>query len=215
MVPDSKRTNFLMPIESPLPQKPQNIWGVGRNFKDHAKEMKSELPASPLIFLKSGATINTHPHQVALPSWVQDVHHEVELAVQITDTGTPLQATIALDLTERHYQNQAKKAGLPWTLAKSFKGATALGPWLPWSEDFLNCEISLSVNQKLRQQASLKDLIFSLPEITQFLLNHFPVCHGDLILMGTPAGVALLLPGDLAEAQLGASLNHHWQIKTL
>ncbi len=194
---------------------PQNIWGVGRNFKDHAAEMKSEVPSSPLIFLKSGATINSHPHEVLLPRWIQDVHHEVELAVQISAAGVPKNATLALDLTERHYQSLAKKLGLPWTLAKSFKGATALGPWLPWNQDFLNAELSLTVNQELRQKAPLTDLIFSLERITEFLLEHFPVCDGDIILMGTPAGVGPLKVGDLAEAQLGTFLKHHWKISLL
>lgn len=194
---------------------PQNIWGVGRNFKDHATEMKSEVPSSPLIFLKSGTTINSHPHEVLLPRWAQEVHHEVELAVQISATGVPQKATLALDLTERHYQSLAKKSGLPWTLAKSFKGATALGPWLPWNRNFLNDELSLTVNQELRQKAPLTDLIFSLEQITQFLLEHFPVCDDDIILMGTPAGVGPLKVGDLAEAKLGSALNHHWKIASL
>lgn len=193
---------------------PQNIWGVGRNFKDHATEMKSEVPLSPLIFLKSGASINSQPQEVLLPRWIQEVHHEVELAVQISATGSPKKATLALDLTERHYQSLAKKSGLPWTLAKSFKGATALGPWLDWSQDFLKCELSLTVNQELRQKAPLTDLIFSLEEITEFLLEHFPVCEDDIILMGTPAGVGPLHVGDRAEAQLGSVLNHYWNISS-
>jgi len=192
----------------------QNIWGVGRNFKDHAVEMKSELPTSPLIFLKSGATVNTHPHRVLLPRWAQEVHHEVELAVQISGSGLPQQATLALDLTERHYQSLAKKSGLPWTLAKSFKGATALGPWLPWNSAFLEAEISLQVNKELRQKATMRDLIFSVDQVIDFLMEHFPVCEGDIILMGTPAGVGPLKSGDRAEAQLGSFLQHSWQIET-
>jgi len=193
----------------------QNIWGVGRNFKDHAKEMNSEVPMTPIIFLKSGASINPKPHQVLLPKWVQDVHHEVELAVQILANGKPQKASIALDLTERHYQSLAKKAGLPWTLAKSFRGATALGPWLPWNSDFLNCDISLSVNQELRQKAPMSDLIFSLDQIIQYVIDHFPVCDGDILLMGTPAGVGPLKVGDFAEAQLGSYLKHYWKIDSL
>lgn len=191
----------------------QNIWGVGKNFKDHAKEMNSEVPKAPLIFLKSGASVNLQPDTVILPNWVQDVHHEVELAVQISEKGVPLRATLALDLTERHLQSLAKKNGHPWTLAKSFKGATALGPWLPWNPNFLFSDIQLEVNGQLRQKASMKDLIVTLDEVTKYLLEHFPVCEGDIILLGTPAGVGPLLKGDLAQAKLGEYLTHQWKIQ--
>jgi 2-keto-4-pentenoate hydratase/2-oxohepta-3-ene-1,7-dioic acid hydratase in catechol pathway len=190
----------------------QNIWGVGRNFKDHAQEMKSEVPAAPLIFLKSGASVNPHPDRILLPEWTHEVHHEVELAVRISSRGIPLQATIALDLTERHFQSLAKKNGHPWTLAKSFQGATVLAPWLPWSPDLLKSELRLEVNGEVRQKGSLNDLIFSLDEITSFLLRHFPVCEGDVILMGTPAGVGPLKAGDQLQAQLGSHLNHRWTV---
>lgn len=192
----------------------QNIWGVGKNFKDHAKEMNSEVPSSPMIFLKSGATINKLPNRVILPQWAKEVHHEIELAVKISEHGVPLQATLALDLTERYYQSLAKKNGHPWTLAKSFKGATALGPWLPWNSEFLKSSIELKVNGELRQKGILTDLIYGLETITQYLLEHFPVCEGDVILLGTPAGVGPLKAGDQTEGQLGTHLKHQWIIES-
>ncbi len=192
----------------------QNIWGVGRNFKDHAAEMKSEVPSTPMIFLKSGSSVNQYPDRVFLPAWTQEVHHEVELAVQISASGVPLKGTLALDLTERHLQSFAKKNGHPWTLAKSFKGATVLAPWLPWNSAFLECELQLKVNGELRQRGSLQDLIFSLHQITQFLMEYFPICEGDVILLGTPAGVAPIKAGDLAEAQLGSFFTHRWRFET-
>lgn len=191
----------------------QNIWGVGRNFKDHAQEMKASVPTAPMIFLKSGASVNPHPDRVLLPSWTQEVHHEVELAVQIASDGRPLRGTLALDLTERHYQSEAKKNGHPWTLAKSFTGATVLAPWLPWDKAFLTSDIELRINQETRQKGHLSDLIFSLEQITSFLLKHFPVCEGDVILLGTPAGVGPLKRGDRLEANLGSHLQHRWIVE--
>jgi 2-keto-4-pentenoate hydratase/2-oxohepta-3-ene-1,7-dioic acid hydratase in catechol pathway len=190
----------------------QNIWGVGRNFKDHAKEMRTEAPSSPMIFLKSGASVNQQSHQIQLPTWVKEVHHEVELAVQISERGIPLNGTLSLDLTERYYQNLAKQNGHPWTLAKSFKGATALGPWLKWDPSFLESEIQLEVNGLLKQSGSMRDLVFSLEQIISFLLEHFPVCEGDVILLGTPSGVGPLKNGDLAKASLGHHLTHEWRM---
>jgi 2-keto-4-pentenoate hydratase/2-oxohepta-3-ene-1,7-dioic acid hydratase in catechol pathway len=191
----------------------QNIWGVGRNFKDHATEMKAEVPSSPLIFLKSGASVQPNPDRVLLPAWSHEVHHEVELAVQISDQGKPLRGTLALDLTERHFQSLAKKNGHPWTLAKSFKGATVLAPWQPWQPEFLQSEIELLINGQSRQKGHLCDLIFSLESVTQFLLEHFPVCDGDVILLGTPSGVGPLQVGDRLVAKLGPHLSHQWQVE--
>jgi acylpyruvate hydrolase len=191
----------------------QNIWGVGRNFKDHAKEMKAEVPSSPIIFLKSGASVNSDPSTIQLPAWAMDVHHEVELAVRISEQGHPLQGTIALDLTERHFQSLAKQNGHPWTLAKSFKGATVLGDWLPWTPAFLDSEISLLINGQQRQKGHLRDLIFSLEAITEFLLQHFPVCEGDVILLGTPSGVGPIQRGDQVTAQLGQALKQTWLVR--
>lgn len=193
----------------------QNIWGVGRNFKDHAAEMRAVVPTQPIIFLKSGASINPYPNLIQLPDWTKEVHHEVELAVQITADGTPKKATIALDLTERHFQTIAKKEGLPWALAKSFNGATALGPWLDWNPQFLESTLTLIVNNEQRQHGSMTDLIFSLPNITQFLLEHFPVCDNDVILLGTPSGVGPLKIGDVATAMLDSYLTHQWTVEGL
>jgi 2-keto-4-pentenoate hydratase/2-oxohepta-3-ene-1,7-dioic acid hydratase in catechol pathway len=191
---------------------PQNIWGVGRNFKDHAKEMKAEVPSAPIIFLKSGASIESSPDKIQLPAWSIEVHHEVELAVQISKAGTPLRGTLALDLTERHFQTLAKEKGHPWTLAKSFPGATVLAPWQDWDPAFLDTDLELRINGQLRQQGHLRDLIFSLESVTQYLLEHFPVCEGDLILLGTPAGVGPLKAGELVAARLGHRITHQWTV---
>lgn len=191
----------------------QNIWGVGRNFKDHASEMKAEVPSSPMIFLKSGASVAEGSEQVFLPAWTQDVHHEVELAVRISAQGHPLQGTLALDLTERHYQSLAKKNGHPWTLAKSFTGATVLAPWQTWNPEFLKSDIELLINGQIRQKGNLKDLIFSLEVVTEFLLKHFPVCEGDVILLGTPSGVGPLNHGDQLTAKLGPHLTQPWRVE--
>lgn len=191
----------------------QNIWGVGRNFKDHAQEMKAKVPSSPLIFLKSGASVNPFDHRIVLPKWAKEVHHEVELAVQIKADGTPIKGTVALDLTERHYQSLAKNKGEPWTLAKSFKNSTVLAPWQSWNKEFLTSDIQLKINGEVRQFGNMRDLIFSVDQVIQFLVEHFPVCEGDVILMGTPAGVGPINDGDFLEADLGPFVEHHWNVE--
>ncbi len=195
-----------------ITSRPQNIWGIGRNFKDHATEMKAPIPDSPIVFLKSGATLNQGSEIIQLPAWTTEVHHEVELAVQISESGIPLQAAISLDLTERDCQAKAKAKGLPWTLAKSFHGATVLGAWHNWNPCFLESKISLQVNGVTKQSGNMIDLIFDFQTISEYLVKHFPVCHGDIILLGTPSGIGPIVHGDRLLAKLENYFSQEWLV---
>jgi 2-keto-4-pentenoate hydratase/2-oxohepta-3-ene-1,7-dioic acid hydratase in catechol pathway len=107
----------------------------------------------------------------------------------------------------------AKNKGEPWTLAKSFKNSTVLAPWQPWNKEFLTSDIQLKINGEVRQFGNMRDLIFSVDQVIQFLVEHFPVCEGDVILMGTPAGVGPINDGDFLEADLGPFVEHHWNVE--
>src|SRR3989338_8387796 len=98
----------------------RNIWSIGRNYAEHAKELGNEVPAEPLIFLKAGSSAVLNSADFSLPSWATDIHHEVELALQFNDQLEISKAAVALDLTERTLQSKLKAKGSPWTLAKSF-----------------------------------------------------------------------------------------------
>src|SRR4051812_29212882 len=107
----------------------RNIWAVGRNYAEHAKEMKVEVTETPMFFLKAGSCI-TKGRIISLPSWSNDVHHEIELAFLIDQNLNFSHVTLALDLTARDAQSAAKAKGQPWTKAKSFIGACPLGNWI-------------------------------------------------------------------------------------
>ncbi len=188
-------------MEAPLI--PKNIWGVGRNYKDHAAEMGAPLPEKPLIFLKSGACYE-RTDVVTLPNFSKNIHYELELGVFIDQNLQPSQVALALDLTARDLQEQAKKNSQPWTLAKSFKGACPCSPSVPFkSETWWNqLNFDLHIDGSLKQKGEIKNMIFSLPEIIQFIRHHFPVQAGDLILTGTPAGVGPLQVGQNLLANL-------------
>ena len=190
----------------------QNIWAVGRNYADHAKELGNAVPTEPMIFLKAGSTA-TWGHTIQMPSWQPHIHHEVELALRFGADLKIDSAAIALDLTDRDKQNELKSKGHPWTLAKSFKGSCPLGDFFPVQnlEELKNLEMSLQVNGELRQKGSTSQMIFSLEILIDFVLKHFPVQPGDLLLTGTPAGVASFKSGDILEAEISGKVKHVWK----
>lgn len=181
----------------------QNIWAVGRNYAEHAQEMKAEIPTHPLIFLKAGSTINT-TQVIELPSWSNEIHHEIEVALLLDEKLNPSHVTLALDLTARDAQAVAKSKGQPWTLAKSFKGSCPLGPWkkITHIDQLKQCEFELQINQNVRQKGSTKDMIFNISALLKFLKDHFPLAPFDVVLTGTPSGVGPLKPQDHLKASL-------------
>jgi len=192
----------------------QNIWAVGRNYADHAKELGNAVPTEPLIFLKAGSTSTLAASEIHLPSWAVEIHHEVELALQFDEKLEIHQACIALDLTERQKQAQLKAQGSPWTLAKSFTGSCPLSRFFPVQnlQELKSLEIQLSVNGQLRQNGNTQQMIFSLEILLDYVRKHFPVVPGDLLLTGTPAGVGPLKAGDLVEAKLQGKMEQRWSV---
>lgn len=190
------------------------IWAVGRNYALHAKELNESIPKEPIIFLKSANCLVINQNKIALPIWAQQVDHEVELAILLGDNLQPSHFGLALDLTERKKQSEAKANGLPWTLCKSFIGACPITELLKIEKttDLSQFSFSLRVNGELRQEGKVTDMIFSIPQLIEFLKSHFPVQPGDLILTGTPAGIAPLKNGDICEVELGSLIRKKWEV---
>ncbi|QDK37128.1 fumarylacetoacetate hydrolase family protein [Bdellovibrio sp. NC01] len=193
----------------------QNIWAVGRNYADHAKELGNEVPTSPLVFLKAGSCATLAAKEIHLPEWGKDIHHEMELALQFDENLQIDEACIALDLTERTKQAELKAKGSPWTLAKSFKEACPLSSFFPVAdlEDLKNLELIFKVNGQVKQQGNTNQMIFTLEKLIDFVRQHFPVMPGDLLLTGTPAGVGPLKSGDTVEAEIVGKITHKWSVK--
>lgn len=192
----------------------QNIWAVGRNYADHAKELGNDVPTEPMIFLKAGSTASIAARKIILPEGITELHHEVELALRFDNSLKINEACVALDLTDRAKQNQLKAKGHPWTLAKSFKGSCPLSNFFPVSglDELKNLELRLSVNEDLRQNGNTAQMIFSLESLVQYVLHHFPVMPGDLLLTGTPAGVGPIKAGDTLTAEIVSKVRHSWQV---
>ncbi len=192
----------------------RNIWAVGRNYSDHVKELGNEVPTTPLIFLKAGSSATLNSTEITLPAWTEEVHHEVELILKFSSHLHIIEAGVALDLTERKKQTEAKAKGMPWTLAKSFDGACPVSSFFSVKklEDLEKLQLRLWVNDELRQQGQISQMIFKIPDLVEYVLEHFPVCAGDLLLTGTPAGVAALQRGDVVKAEITDQISHTWKV---
>lgn len=200
----------------------RRIYCVGRNFADHAREMGATAPASkaergdPVFFLKPVDAIVTDG-MVPYPPGTQDLHHEVELVVALGHDAPagvlPVEAAdalvfgygVGLDLTRRDLQAAAKAKGLPWDTGKGFDHSAPVSALLPATEigTLAALPITLDVNDERRQASTLDQLIWDVPEILHALSKLYALRAGDLVFMGTPAGVAALLPGDTFDARIG------------
>ena len=199
----------------------RRIYCVGRNFADHAREMGASAPASkadrgtPVFFLKPTDAI-VLDGAVAYPPGTQDLHHEIELVVALGHDAPPGELPreqagalvygygIGLDLTRRDLQAHAKSKGLPWDTGKSFDQSAPLSALLPAEAvgELATRTLSLHVNGILRQSSTLDQLIWDVPDILHELSKLYALRAGDLVFMGTPAGVAALQPGDVCAGRL-------------
>jgi fumarylpyruvate hydrolase len=193
----------------------RRVYCVGRNFADHAHEMGAAVPAAgdrgqPVFFLKPADALVPGGGDIPYPPGTQDLHHEVELVVALGTDAPPgvldprdahalvFGYGIGLDLTRRDLQAQAKAKGLPWDTGKSFDHAAPASALLPAATvGALGPRmLSLEVHGEVRQRSSLEHMIWSVPEILHELSRLYALRAGDLVFMGTPAGVGPLQPGD-------------------
>jgi fumarylpyruvate hydrolase len=199
----------------------RRIFCVGRNFADHAKEMGAAVPASkaergqPVFFTKPADAIVVDG-VVPYPPGTHALHHEVELVVALGADAPPgplspadasalvFGYAVGLDLTRRDLQSAAKAKGLPWDTGKAFDHSAPIGALLPAADVGVLAPraLSLAVNGVQRQRSTLDQLIWDVPEILHELSLLFALKAGDLVFMGTPAGVGPLQVGDLFEARL-------------
>jgi acylpyruvate hydrolase len=187
------------------------LWCVGRNYRDHALELNNPVPSKPLIFMKPEGAV-TRTSQIELPSWAGPIHHECELAIKLDATLNPCALALALDLTARSVQDELKKKGEPWALAKGFIGSCPLSEEIPFPSDFADLRFEFSKNSKVVQNGRVADMIFPLPVLLEYLRKHFPLMAGDWVLTGTPAGVGPIQKGDTLQAQIGGKLAVSWDV---
>ena len=207
-----ERSETVLPITQVkllAPVIPTKIVAVGKNYADHAAEMSSDVPQSPIIFLKPPTTVIGPLAAIRLPPESAEVHHEGELAVvigKVTRKVAPEDArshilgyTAANDVTARDLQRSDGQ----WSRAKGFDTFCPLGPAIDTefdpSEDHA---ITCSVNDVVRQSGSTSDLIFDVDAVVSFVSQVMTLLPGDVILTGTPAGVGPIVAGDRVEVDI-------------
>ncbi|MFX0103991.1 MAG: fumarylacetoacetate hydrolase family protein [Candidatus Hodarchaeota archaeon] len=200
---------------------PTKIICLGRNYADHAREMKTQIPKSPVFFAKTVNTLVTNGNPIIYPKIIynnQDynqVDHEVELALIISQTCKNIQAeygykyiegySVFLDITARKMQISDRNINLPWYRSKNFDTFGPIGPRIaPYSEieDPHNLNIQLKINGELRQQSNTKHMLFKIPEILAYLSRFITLVSGDIVATGTPSGVGSIQPGDIIDASI-------------
>lgn len=187
---------------------------IGRNYVDHIKELGNEAPSAPVVFLKPATAVVDDGEQVVIPAYSKNCHYEAELAVLIGKDGKDIPEHealdhvagygVAIDMTLRDVQDELKKKGLPWEIAKGFDSSCPLSAFAPASQvtDPQQLTIRLLLNGEERQHGSTGLMINPVGRIISYLSGIFSLEEGDVILTGTPAGVGRVVAGDQLEASI-------------
>ncbi len=189
------------------------IFCVGKNYAKHAKEMNSEVPTSPLIFMKPKTALLPNGLTFYYPEFSNEVHYEGEIVVRISKSAKSLEpkrvkdfidgVSVGIDFTARDIQAKCKEKGHPWELAKSFDFSAAIGDFIDMDLDEISkSSIKVLKNGSEVQMGSALDMIFDIPTVVSFISHRFTLHKGDLIYTGTPEGVGPITRGDVYELYL-------------
>ena len=190
------------------PCQPSKIVALGLNYHNHVKELGSQVPNSPLTFLKPSTAVIGPEDNIVYPSASARVDYEGELAVVLKKPVWRVAVKDALDyvlgytcfndVTARDLQYHDKQ----WTRAKGFDTFAAVGPWIETELDPGSVVLETYLNGRLKQQGNTSDLIYSIPELISFISNVMTLLPGDIIATGTPSGVGPMYPGDTVEVRI-------------
>ena len=189
--------------------RPSKIVCVGRSYAAHAAELGNAIPDRPVLFIKPPSTLISLEDGISWNENWGNCHHECELTLRIdqplkgeTNPEKALEAigavTLGLDLTLRDLQDELKAKGQPWERAKAFDGACVLADWVNLDEvkDWSEITFEFAVNDQVRQKGDTSLLIFDIGYLLADISQVFSLEPGDVVMTGTPAGVAALAPGD-------------------
>ena len=190
----------------------QRVFCIGTNYKEHAKEMESEVNKQPVFFIKPNQTI-TQKNVIALPRNSSESHHEVELVICIGIGGKNISVksasnhifgyAVGIDLTKRDIQADLKRRGKPWELSKVFDSSAPISDIKKMEHKILKRKkIRLKINNKIKQNSCTSKMIHGIEFLISYLSKQIPLVPGDLIFTGTPSGVSKLNAGDKLDATI-------------
>ncbi|WP_372775162.1 fumarylacetoacetate hydrolase family protein [Mangrovibacterium sp.] len=199
---------------------------IGRNYSEHVRELKNEIPSEPVIFMKPDSALLRNNDPFYIPSFSQDVHFECELIVRINRLGKNIEPRFAnryydaiglgIDFTARDLQNKLKDKGLPWEKAKAFDRSAVIGSdFIPVNElpDVKAIKFQLKKNGELVQNGNSGQMLFPIDELISQVSNYFSLKIGDLIYTGTPSGVGPVTIGDRLEGFLEGRKMFDFEVK--
>lgn len=206
-VEDQSWTLEEVTLLAPVPR-PRAIFGIGLNYADHVRETGGETPEQPLVFMKLPSSAAPPNAPVHCPRVVRRLDYEGELAVVMGPGRSVAGYAVADDVTGRDLQGREPQ----WTRAKGADGFCPYGPWITTADEIPDphaLTLRTWVNGELRQDSNTSNLIFSVPELIEFVSETCTLAPGDLILTGTPAGVgvgqtppAFLASGDVIRIEI-------------
>ena len=200
------------------------IFCVGRNYVEHIRELSNATPSKPIFFMKPATCLVPPGKNITFPNHGNEMHHEVEIVVKVGREGkvkTEEEArfaissvTIGLDLTLRDVQDEQKKKGLPWEVAKAFDESAPIGNFIPLepSLDLKNISFGCKVNGDERQKGNTGNMIYSIGTLLVELSKIWTLYPGDLLFTGTPSGVGPLRIGDTIEVESGPIGKFSWRV---
>lgn len=188
---------------------------IGRNYIEHAKELKNPVPEEPVFFLKPDTALLIRNRPFFHPFFSEDIHYEAEIVLRICKVGKNLQEKyahtyyqeigIGIDFTARDLQEKCKEKGLPWEIAKGFDFSAPLSDeFIPKEEfsDLSDINFHLDLNGKTVQNGNTRDMIFTFDHLITHVSQFITLRIGDLLFTGTPAGVGKVKVGDRLEAYI-------------
>jgi|ERR1043165_5936989 2-keto-4-pentenoate hydratase/2-oxohepta-3-ene-1,7-dioic acid hydratase in catechol pathway len=200
---------------------------IGRNYSEHAKELKNEIPDKPVVFIKPQTALLKDNRPFYYPEWTKDLHYETELVLKVCKQGKYIEekfahkyfdeVTVGIDFTARDIQSQQKAKGLPWEIAKAFdnsaviggiKGIGTIGNW-----ETAGINFSMNLNGTEVQKGNTNDMMFSFAKIIAYASQFFTLQTGDLIFTGTPVGVGPVKISDRLEGFLEGEKVFDFEIK--
>jgi 2-keto-4-pentenoate hydratase/2-oxohepta-3-ene-1,7-dioic acid hydratase in catechol pathway len=181
---------------------------IGRNYAEHAKELNNPLPTKPVFFMKPDSALLLKNKPFFLPDFSNEIHYEAEIVLKINRLGKNIAAKFAsryynsiglgIDFTARDLQDQCKKAGHPWEIAKAFDQSAVINKFIDIGNvpDRNAIQFSLEINGNTAQNGNTRDMIYSFDDIISYVSMFITLKTGDLIFTGTPAGVGPVKTGD-------------------